>query len=331
MAEIGAWVIRDESAPERLVPDRDFLEKHLENWIQDDPTLLSPDIRWVCRQLHLPDRSILDLLGLTKDGTWVIAELKAGSVDAGTVRQAFHYFIELAMLDNGRLVRLVRDHPIRDRNGNPAVDPSVNADLDVLAEEPDGRQREYMLLAAGVGSGESAELAAEVLAEHMFNVPVRVVTFQCLRGEAGQRLLVRNVEEDEHQHQLQGTDSLSWAAGLEERARRFGVWDEFEQIRSGLLQRGYRTVQKKYGLNFNPGTKLQAFWVTPREGRIHVGYLETNLEPLYGLDEAWGLEHLGENWVDLPPSQARDRVLRWADTVSAATEPAVGLEPTDDV
>ena len=320
MPEIGAWVVSEEGAPERLVPDRDFLEKHLENWIQDDPTLLSPDIRWVCRQLHLPDRSILDLLGLTKDGTWVIAELKAGSVDAGTVRQAFHYFIELAMLDNGQLVRLVRDHPIRDRDGNSAVDPSVGADLDVLAEDPEDRQRDYMLLAAGVGSGESAELAAEVLAEHMFNVPVRVVTFQCLRGQSGQRLLVRNVEEDER-HRDAGA-ALSSAGDLEERARRFGVWSELEQIRSGLLQRGYRTVQRKYGLNFNQGTRLQTFWATPREGMIHIGYLDSNFETLYNLDQEWVAEHMGENWIDLPPAQARDRVLTWADTIHAHTEAA---------
>ena len=244
MAEIGAWMISDGTAPERLIADRDFLEKHLENWIQDDPTLLSPDIRWLCRQLYLPDGSILDLLGLTKQRTWVIAELKAGSVDASTVRQAFHYFIEIAMLDNAQLVRLVREHPIRDLDGTPAVDETVDADLDVLADEPDDRQREYMLLAAGVGSGESAEAAAAVLAEHQFDVPVRVVTFQCLRGNAGQRLLVRNVDEDESRRE--GGAASGWAAELEERARRFGVFGEFEQIRSGLLQRGYRTVQKKY-------------------------------------------------------------------------------------
>lgn len=317
MAEVGAWEIPlDGGKPLRMDADRDFLEKHLEDWIGLDPSLLGPDIRWLSRQLVLPDLSRLDLLGLTKDGTWVIAELKAGSVDAGTVRQAFHYFIEIAMMDNAELIQRVRAHPIRDEHGVVIVDPSVETDLALIGEDPHEQKRDYMLLAAGVGTGESAEAAAAVLAAHNFDVPVRVVTFQLLKSGSETRILVREVDEDEDR--APASDEGWTLDALLELAQRHGVRDEFEEIRTGLLDRGYKSLQKKYGLNFNPGAKRQAFWVSPRDQAIHVGYLDWNLEALFNLDQSWAEEHLGENWVDLPAEQARDRVLGWADAIAFA-------------
>lgn len=91
MIHIGAWEIGADEVPRRMVDDREYLESQLETWIERDPSLLSGEIRWVSRQLTLPDRSRLDLLGLTRNNEWVIAELKAGPVSGGAVEQAVHY------------------------------------------------------------------------------------------------------------------------------------------------------------------------------------------------------------------------------------------------
>jgi len=136
-------------------------------------------------------------------------------------------------------------------------------------------------------------------------------------------ILIRDIYEDESQ--AAGAEGGWTLEALPDLAERFGVRAEFEEIRTGLLDRGYQTLQKKYGLNFNPGTKRQAFWVSPREQAIHVGYLDWNLDALYNLDQAWAEEHLGDNWIDLPPAQARDRVLRWTDTIRDHT---VAATPT---
>jgi RecB family endonuclease NucS len=102
---IAAWEIGDGDVPTRMAEEREFLEKHLEGWIEHEPSLLGGDIRWVSRQLVLPDGSRLDLLGLTKDNTWVIAELKAGQVDASTVLQAMHYFLQIAAMSDAELAQ----------------------------------------------------------------------------------------------------------------------------------------------------------------------------------------------------------------------------------
>jgi hypothetical protein len=45
MTHIGAWAIGDGDVPKRMDADREFLERHLEGWIERDPSLLGGDIR----------------------------------------------------------------------------------------------------------------------------------------------------------------------------------------------------------------------------------------------------------------------------------------------
>src|SRR5688500_6209133 len=77
--------------PQRRAHRREFVEAHLESWIEADPSLVMDGLAWVGRQVMFPDRSRLDLVGLTKEGQLVIAELKSEAVGIGTLAQALHY------------------------------------------------------------------------------------------------------------------------------------------------------------------------------------------------------------------------------------------------
>jgi hypothetical protein len=81
--------------------------------------------------------------------------------------------------------------------------------------------------------------------------------------------------------------------------------------------RGLRPSQKKNGLNFNLGSKLQCLWVRSAEGKLHMGYLDGNFPALFGVDEAQALEEMGPNWVDLPPEEAVRQAVTWADRILA--------------
>lgn len=307
MTHIGVWEIGDDDAPRRLSVDREFLEKHLETWIERDPSLLGGDVRWVSRQLTLLDGSRLDLLGLTKDGTWVIVELKAGPVGVDTIRQALHYFLEIAGMTNGQLAQRIRSRGISDA--------SVAIAVDELAPDAGDSDRDYLLLVAGVGSGESAEAAAAILERHGFDVPIQVVTFQLLRDSTGHRILLREV--DERIATEATAPSSRWSLDeVLQLAERYGVREGFEAIRSKLLAQGFRAYQKKYGLNFNLGTRAQSLWVAPREGRIHLGYLAANFPALYGVDESQAGAEFGPNWIDLPPAEALQRIQEWAEIIA---------------
>jgi RecB family endonuclease NucS len=89
MAKIGLWQVTDER-PVKLKTSSFDLEKHLEDWIENDPGLLQSGLTIVARQLHT-DSGPLDLLALDPQGQWVVIELKTGMLRRGTIAQALDY------------------------------------------------------------------------------------------------------------------------------------------------------------------------------------------------------------------------------------------------
>ena len=298
-----------------MAADRDFLEKHLENWIKNDPTLLGGDVRWVSQQLSLPGYR-LDLLGLTKDQRWVIAELKAGHVGPETVLQSLGYYLALANIPNEELVRLVRAHGV--------IDVSVESDLDDIAATGESIERDYQLLVSGVGNGETAVEAAQSLDRQGFQIPVKAVTFELVRDSTGRRVLIREVDDTAPAE----TATRKPRETLLERADEFGVRAGFDRIRTELADRGFSEQQRGFGLNFNLRSRRNCLWVALRPGAIHLSYLPANFPALFGVDETEAARLLGPNELDLPEAEAFEQVIRWAtvlvslnDRVRSTTEP----------
>ena len=301
--QTGVWEIGGDETPYRLKNDHDYLEHHLETWIEHDPTLLGTGIRWIARQLVLPDRSRLDLLGLSVDGTWVVAELKRSAVDSATVAQAVHYFLELSRMTNEELVHRV--------SASGQLDPGVHQELIELADVAgDTSERDYLIIVSGVGTGENAETAGRTLADSGFSVPVRVVTFNLVATASGSRLLLRDIDDVVEPPPSEPGTRWSLEAVLE-RAEAVGVGPEFRLIRDELERLGYRASLKQSGLNFNKGTRQQVFWVKPLDGQISIGFLAGNFPVLFGVDEATANQQLGENWLTLSPNEAVAQMHRW--------------------
>ncbi len=76
---VALWSI-EEDKPSRLEQRRDWVEAHLEQWVKADASLVAEGLTWVGQQVVLPDGSRLDLVGLTREGGLVVAELKRGAV-----------------------------------------------------------------------------------------------------------------------------------------------------------------------------------------------------------------------------------------------------------
>lgn len=69
-----------------------ILEKELENWIVNDPSILNESLLLIGRQIIIPDvKDRLDLLALDQQGNAVIIELKRGSVKDPVDIQALRY------------------------------------------------------------------------------------------------------------------------------------------------------------------------------------------------------------------------------------------------
>ena len=81
---VALWSVTD-GVPVRLEQGHSFVEADLEQWVERDATLVLDGLRWIGRQVTLPDRSRVDLVGLTREGQLVVAELKRGVLDTATL------------------------------------------------------------------------------------------------------------------------------------------------------------------------------------------------------------------------------------------------------
>ena len=90
MAQLAAWSVdgqhgegtSQQPEPRRVERSHIALEKHLEDWIANDVTLIAEGLTLVGRQISIDDGR-LDLLAIDSQDRWVVIEIKPGLLDAG--------------------------------------------------------------------------------------------------------------------------------------------------------------------------------------------------------------------------------------------------------
>lgn len=115
MAQLTAWSIdrqHGESTagpvqPRRLERSHIALEKHLEDWIANDVTLIAEGLTLVGRQVAIDDGR-LDLLAIDSQDRWVVIEIKPGLLDAYALTQALYYASSIARLSGNELLEKLK-------------------------------------------------------------------------------------------------------------------------------------------------------------------------------------------------------------------------------
>lgn len=285
--------------PKRLEQRREFIEAHLETWIKDDPSLVMEGLTWVGRQVTFPDRSRLDLIGLTREGQLVIAELKSAAVGIGTLAQALQYALWVGTLEAASLLRrLDLDDAARDLLSSAVA----QGDLDVS------------ILLVGTSRRPELDQAAAFLASRGLSIPVRIVTFTPFVDASGQILLAREVEEHEQEpDEISPKQRSSRAAKIEwvqESAREYGVGEVVDEFIATAANLGLRVKPWPKSLTIVPpnGRGRTLVYVAPKSGKIGFGYSETNFSDIYDADPQEVHEMLGDNWAELDPHTARQRL-----------------------
>ena len=195
MAKLAAWTMdrqRGEdalphSAPKRVERSHIALERHLEDWIVNDVTLIGDGLTLVGRQVRIDD-GILDLLAIDTQDRWVVIEIKSGVLASGALTQALYYASSIACLDPDDLKKKLE--PGLDSLGD-AARLSERLDRQLAAEE-EGREIAVLLVGAGLHPG--LERMNEFLGR--FAVPISVVSFEVFELDSGRQLLVREVVDE---------------------------------------------------------------------------------------------------------------------------------------
>ena len=268
MTQLAAWGIdgRDiEEAPQRLERSYIGLERHFEDWIVKDATLVAEGLTLVGRQVHIDD-GILDLLAIDSRDRWVVIEIKPGMLGSGALSQALYYASSIARLGADELYGKLE--PGLDKLGDAAA---LSARVKQhLAEEAEGREIAVMVVGAGIHPG--LERVSEFLGR--FGVPISIVSFEVFELDGGPQLLIREVV-DEPADEPAPRRKLTVDA-IHRRAVDAGVGRQFDRFLNMARDAGLAVRPWALSVTIAPPTKRNRTLMYARPesddggGRLHI-------------------------------------------------------------
>ncbi len=313
MTRTRMWTVGVGAAPARIASYSGHLEKDLEDWIRNDPSMLIDGLQWVRRQgVFSADQSRLDLLGLLRPSTWVVAELKAGVVDPATLTQALGYALNVGTMSRAELERF--------------VDPALALDADTLGaalgEEQTSRQVQLVL----VGTSQSPRLrpAIEFLQTNGLTVPITVVTFELFREGDGPIFMTRSVEDVAPEEQTATNPTSRSIDTVLDLAREYGVGPEVDAVRAWASESGHRmrVWSTSFAITYSKFRTKTMIYAAPLPGKVRLGYEPALLADELGLAEEAVVAALGEIYTVREPAAVRSFVEGIRKLYAAAGRPA---------
>lgn len=252
MNTIGLWQIA-EKGPARLRLTEISAERHLEDWIEHDPSLLEQGLVIVGRQIRM-EGGPLDLLALDPQGRWVLIEIKRERLRREVIAQAIDYASCVSGLDPAKL-KAECDSYLRSRGSEST--------LEVLMEqrgrEVETDERDVTIYLVGTGIAPGLERMARFLVDRA-NLSLRLVTISAFQDENGNVLLAREIHEAAAEQTADGSKTqLRPSPTIDQ------VLARADQNGVGEVARVLYNVANELGLHVRPWAK--SIMVAPPENR----------------------------------------------------------------
>lgn len=269
MSTLGVWSIDKmdgEEGPQQLEPRRvdrsDIeLEKHLEDWIVNDVTLLAEGLTLVGRQVSIHDGR-LDLLAIDFQDRWVVIEVKPGMLDAWALAQALYYASSIASLERDEFLAKLK--PRLGGYGDPdRLLARVKKQLD-----GEGDEREIAVLLVGAGVHPGLERMSAFLGR--FEVPISVVSFEVFELDGGPKLLIREVVEEPIQPPRPRRKHT--VAAIREMAVNEGVVEQFDRFVGMSKDAGLAVQPQGASVRIAPPADRRRFllYASPHRGGMSI-------------------------------------------------------------
>jgi len=258
----------DESGPVEVSMGAIDLEKRIEDVVEADPSVVDPDVLIIGRQVQTDQSGLIDLLGLSADGSIVVMELKRGRTPRDVVAQALDYASWACHLGMDEL------REIWDGYSGPESPESLD---DVYAdrfnwqlEDPDGAHR-MVIVASELDS--STERIVDYLADTA-GVEINVALFGVFKDGGNEYLVrtwLREIEEDsvgkpkKPKRAQAPWDGHTWAVNFGEEA--FRSWEDGKHW--GFVSAGGGDWYVRTLKNLSPGHQVAC--VIPGVGYVAVG------------------------------------------------------------
>lgn len=344
MKRARAWQIAAGTPPARLETGHIEYEKHLEDWIDSDVSIVADDVLLLGRQVYTTYGTAIDLLGIDANGNLVVIELKRDHTLRDTVAQGLEY-AEWCSRQDAAFVqglgekRYGSEQEFRDRftaRFQAPLPELLNQQQRVLVVAPEISERTERLL---------AYLASR------YGMPINGVSFDVVDVE-GRQVLIRHVALDEATVVKPAPTGTGQKQRTLEQFRQAaadnGVGEIFEHLLSmnDILPSSERFWQSFAMKGRNAAGRVRAgFTIYPASetnpGTCDVVLYPTSLVPLYGISEdavASFLAALGQSGLPAKPwgggtrvalatiEQAREFERRYREFAAAVTSGAIASE-----
>ena len=331
MRDVGLWHVAQGRQPTRLVPQALPTERDLEEWIANDPSLVSPGLHAVRRQVPL-GRKYMDLLAVEAPGVWVVCELKKIALERESLAQAIDYVARLEELSRAEWEAVVL-------GGGLEQTPQARALIQqALDREDSGEGREVRIVLAGIGVSDELTRMVGYLSRR-YAVPVRVCTLSAVATHDGDGIiLMRDISQDADE-----SDTVD-AAGSSPQDRLAAVRTHFA---SSQLESLFDAALEVFGGNPNlyvrpwkksimlaPAAHHGRYlaYLSPRNGALYASFGTEAIEEFFPSADLELLESLGQTERFTSVEQVRAWAQALSDAISAdSTVPlTTPLEPWNE-
>jgi len=296
------------------------LEKHLEDWIVKDVSLIGEGLTLVGRQVFIDDGK-LDLLAIDKRDRWVVIELKAGMLWSDAVTQALYYASSLAKLDADDLKeKLEKDKGKgKDKSRLAALGNEEKLSEKISRHlESEGEEREIALMLVGAGLSAGVERMREFLGR--FGIPIEIVSFEVFKPDKSPKLLIREVIEESDQP-LRSKRKYTVEA-VRELARKAGVVEQLDRFMKMAEQAGLAVQPQMTSIRIAPpkDKRWLLLFAEPQAGakrgaggKLHFYWEPDSFRTFYGIDDQEVENGLGKLNADRSP--AGKEINNWLDRI----------------
>ncbi|QDU25826.1 hypothetical protein ETAA8_08980 [Anatilimnocola aggregata] len=237
-------------------------EMRLEDWIENDTSLLGMELLLIGRQVQTRYRGYLDLLGIDSEGNLIVLELKKDKTPREVVAQILDYASwakELSPAEVGALaakyLKRSLSEAFAERFGSP-IPTAINVS--------------HRLIIVASKLDDSSERIVQYLAsEH--SLDINVVFFNCFTVN-GKEVVGRSwlMDPEEVEQRSEARHKLPWSGTwfVNVGERPFRNWDDFRKY--GFTSAGQGAVYSRPLIKLEVGDKIFAYL----KGYGYVGYGE---------------------------------------------------------
>ena len=303
------WQINGNEKPQQLSADVNFLERHIEDWIESDPNLLQPGLQIVGRQLQVIGGK-LDLLGLDPNGRFVVIEIKQGSLYRETIAQGLDYVACIDEMPAGELETKC-DKYLQDKKAGSTLRELLSSASQ--QDQLDPLNREVLLYVVGTKEDKSdgVDRISQLLKPH---ISVSSIVFQIYAMADGQRILLRErIDSDDVVTTRRGIVPVITLESVKARADLFDTGSDFRKICDAAIGFDLYPRLWKLSVMFAPqrskNRMIFTVWANPVHKKLKVYFSPEAMSEFFPISIADATAIIGVNGYQELDHEAVDKFL----------------------